>query len=73
MEGVKSSPNNPGRQAIPLSSPYLSRLPWSPYSVTFSVTPIVSLLSLLYLFRLSYFAVPAIDVESRRSDFYCQR
>lgn len=23
MEGVKSSPNNPGRQAIPLSSPYL--------------------------------------------------
>lgn len=53
MEGVKSSPNNPGRQAILLSSltlqPPLSHpLLFVPY---ISVTPIVSLLSLLYLSR----------------------
>lgn len=54
MEGVKSSPNNPGRQAILLSSltlqPSLSHPPLLvvPY---ISVIPIVSLLSLLYLSR----------------------
>lgn len=40
-----------------LSSPYLPRPSLGLYSVTFLVTPIVSLLSLLYLFRLSYLVV----------------
>ena len=71
MEGVKSSPNNPGRQAILLSSLTLQPPLSHPllHISYISVTPIVSLLSLSVSFLTAQLALAAflpIDVKSRR-------